>query len=236
MFALILQSIRDFSIPRNNHGAVGRGVFPTILVFLAAAFTGSAQETAALPLPPFAVTVSTAPAELVHGGRNPVTISITNQTKVKLSLSTRADFRLIDKEAKSETRLDANFYAPVNLLRNYESGVNRCQSDLSFDRVKTKHQGQLVIISPQKATLLLAPGETRIFHFDLTQLCWNYTMSSIYPNLALFELLADYPTTKGKDLALSVEGYPSGSTKLDDGRVVDDYTDIVSNEILMTVR
>ena len=225
-----------FSVGPNHSRARCAIFFPATLILLVSAFAVSAQRTDSDPPAPFAITISTAKYDLVTGQSNVVALAIRNQTKAKLSLSARSDFHLIDRDAIGQTRRDVDFYAPLNLLKAYEAGSGRCQNDLSPERVRSTHKGQIVTIFPEKAIVPFAPGERRTYQFDLTKLCWNYSISSIYPDLDLFALLAEYPQIKGKNLTLFLEGYVSGSAKLDDGRTVDGNTNTFSNEISMAVR
>lgn len=236
MLPLILLSIKSFSAFHERRRIVAVTVTSAVIIGLAFPITLPAQAFVAQSTPPFAVTISTSTPDITNGRHNQVTIVISNQTNVTLSLSSRGDFWLIDTDAKSGTRLDANFYAPVSFVKPYETDLKPCQDDLTPERVTTSRHGQVLSIRPPKAVVVFAPGEGRTFRFDLTQVCWNHRISSVYPNRELFELLADYPALTNKSLSLSFHAYASGSTKLDDGRTVDEYTEITSNAIKMAVR
>lgn len=130
-----------------------------------------------------------------------VKFSIENLSESAINISSSINFTLADKTADSRIGRDG-VSAPVSLTKTYDEKVNDCQNDLTKERF-TKNGG----ILPVARDFFLAKGEKKEFSFDLSKICWNRLISSVYPNQNLFTVIKSgkYKISFGKSNEIEIE-------------------------------
>lgn len=144
------------------------------------------SSVSAQAIPDINVEIQTSVTSIVKSSPSEVVLTITNRSPNSINLGSRVDFRLDYGTSFSNppTKANGSYYAPVSLVKKYNSSSTRCQTDLEDSRIRRNGPG--VSIRPSEKSIIIGKNEPYVFKIDLTKVCWAHRISSVYPNGNIF--------------------------------------------------
>ncbi len=157
-------------------------------------FSASAQMQEKKEIPNLRLTLTTEKTTWSQKETAPVKVTIESLSEHTAQVPATIYFRL-DGRARGDERMtkrEAVFWSPVTVTNTYAEKATTCQNNLTKDSIQPIKDTNLVMIHPPSNNLYLRKGEKREFSFNLAGMCWNHSMSSVYPDQNIFQLARPY--------------------------------------------